>query len=47
MREQLGDFVYDDYEFERQLGSRERRPMILLESGAQYEGEWLRQTQIR
>ena len=47
MREQLGDFNYDDHAFEKTLGVRENRQMIMLESGAQYEGEWLRNTQIR
>ena len=47
MREQLGPFVYDDYQFENTLGKRELRETMLLENGAQYEGEWLKQTQIR
>ena len=38
MREQLGSFVYDDHKFESTLGLREKRDMIVLESGARYEG---------
>jgi len=47
MREQLGEFNYDDYAYEKKLGSREMRQMVMLESGAQYEGEWLRGSQVR
>ena len=41
MRAQLGDFQYDDDHFERSLGDREQRNMVVLENGARYEGEWL------
>ena len=41
MRAQLGDFQYDDEHFERSLGDREQRAMVVLENGARYEGEWL------
>lgn len=47
MRAQLGEFSYDDDQFERQLGEREQRPMVILENGARYEGEWLTSTQVR
>ena len=47
MRAQLGPFAYDDMQFEKQLGDRERRQMVVLENGAQYEGEWIRGSQIR
>jgi len=47
MRAQLGEFCYDDDQFERQLGDREQRIMVILENGARYEGEWLLSTQIR
>jgi hypothetical protein len=40
IREQLGDFEYGKPE--PSLGmNRESRPMISLENGARYEGEWL------
>lgn len=42
MRAQLGPFNYDDYAYEKTLGQREIRQMVLLENGAQYEGQWLR-----
>ena len=41
IREQLGDFIYDDEEYELQLGKRTYRPLTYLENQAQYEGEWL------
>ena len=47
MRAQLGDFQYDDEHFERSLGDREQRAMVVLENGARYEGEWLLGSQIR
>ena len=47
MRAQLGDFQYDDDNFERSLGDREQRPMVVLENGARYEGEWLLGSQVR
>ena len=47
MRAQLGDFQYDDEHFERSLGDREQRSMVVLENGARYEGEWLLGSQIR
>lgn len=47
IREQLGDFKYEDAAYEKQLGQCEHRPLVLLENGAQYEGEWTRGTQIR
>ena len=47
MRERLGPFVYNDYQFEKELGQRERREMVILENGARYEGEWLVQSNVR
>ena len=47
MREQLGPFSYDEVAFEKQLGVREQRDMVILENGARYEGEWLRGQPIR
>ena len=47
MRDQLGPFIYDDHEYERSLGQREVRQMVILENGAQYEGQWLRGTHVR
>ena len=47
MRAELGDFVYDDYQFEKNLGPREQRVTAILENGARYEGEWIVNTQIR
>ena len=47
MREQLGAFHYDDHQFEKQLGYRERRDMVILENGARYEGEWLKGSSVR
>ena len=41
MREKLGPFSYDDHKFERNLGQREERDIIILENGARYEGQWL------
>ena len=42
MHEQLGGFYYDDHAFEKTLGYRESREMVVLENGARYEGEWLK-----
>jgi len=47
MREQLGAFSYDDFQFEKQLGKREGREMVILENGARYEGEWLTSSSVR
>ena len=47
IREQLGPFNYDDVEYESTLGRREMRQLMFLENGVQYEGEWLKGTQIR
>jgi len=47
MRAQLGAFSYDDDQFEKMLGERENRMMVILENGARYEGEWLVNTQVR
>lgn len=47
MRAELGEFVYNEYAFEKKLGAREVRPSTILESGARYEGEWLVGTQTR
>jgi len=47
MRAQLGAFSYDDDQFEKMLGERENRMMVILENGARYEGEWLVSTQVR
>ena len=40
MRQELGEFIYEDLAFEKKLGSREQRDAVLLENGAKYEGEW-------
>ena len=45
--EKLGDFRYDDYELERRLGDCEKRDVVITETGARYDGEWLKGTQIR
>ena len=37
----LGEFVFDDFEFEKTLGQTEKRPMHTDEYGDRYEGEWL------
>lgn len=47
MRQQLGPFVYDDHKYEMSLGQRDNRQMAILENGAQYEGQWLRGTDVR
>ena len=47
MRQKLGDFMYEDVAFERQLGQCQQREPVLLENGARYEGEWIPGTQIR
>lgn len=41
MRQTLGEFLYDDQQFEQELGAREPRITVILENGARYEGEWL------
>jgi hypothetical protein len=47
MKLKLGDFEYDEFKFEKDLGSRTEKPVILLENGAKYLGEWLNHTEIR
>jgi len=47
MRDQLGEFNYDDFQFEKSLGNREQRDMVILENGARYEGEWLQGLSVR
>ena len=39
-RKELGDFVYD-LTTESTLGKREARKAVILESGANYDGEWI------
>ena len=39
IREQLGDFEFGHEP--KSLGKRELRPMMVLENGARYEGQWL------
>jgi hypothetical protein len=34
-------FVYDKVDFEATLGARENKPLIVMENGAHYTGEWL------
>jgi len=41
MRQNLGEFIYNDQLFEQELGAREQRIVVTLENGAKYEGEWL------
>jgi hypothetical protein len=43
----LGQFKFEDYEFEAKLGKREKRPMVVMENGARYIGEWLINFKIR
>jgi len=38
MAAKLGSFQYDDHKFERSLGQREEREVMILENGAKYEG---------
>ena len=38
----LGDFKYDDPKDEKQYGERVYRDTTVLDSGAHYKGEWLR-----
>jgi hypothetical protein len=47
MRQELGDFVFEDYDFDKSLGRREKREAAVLENGARYEGEWLPRTDVR
>jgi hypothetical protein len=47
MRQELGDFVFEDYDFDKSLGRREKREATVLENGARYEGEWLPRTDVR
>jgi hypothetical protein len=44
MRADLGEFVYDDTNFEKAAGPREARITVILENGARYERDWLRST---
>jgi len=45
IRQELGDFDFGDEP--AGLGRRELRPMVVLENGAKYEGEWLINSDIR
>lgn len=45
MMRQLGPFFYG--ELANDGVPREKRPLIMLENGAKYEGEWLKNTEIR
>lgn len=47
MRANLGEFVYEDFPFEKKLGPREYREAAVLENGARYEGEWIPKTDVR
>ena len=47
MRQELGEFVYEDKAFEKKLGPREHRESVQLENGARYDGEWIPNTQTR
>ena len=47
VKDQLCSFAYDDQKLESTLGEREKREMIVLESGAHFEGQWLKFTEIR
>ncbi len=44
---ELGHFHYGPPRYEDDHVPREKRPLILLENGAKYEGEWLRGADIR
>ena len=44
MRADLGEFNYNDSQFERILGPREQRSSVVLENGARYDGEWIPNT---
>ena len=46
-RAELGDFNYDDFNYEAGLGNREERGEELLENAARYRGEWLVGSNIR
>jgi hypothetical protein len=43
----LGDFVYNEFTYEKTLGRRELRDGQILENGAKYCGEWLQGTETR
>ncbi len=42
---QLGHFDYGVPD--KDFIEREKKPLILLENGAKYEGEWLKNTDVR
>ncbi len=46
-RKELGDFHFEDVKKEIHMGQREVRKATILENGANYEGEWLVETQTR
>ena len=46
-RKQLGEFTYDQKDYEETLGQRDTRPETTIESGAKYSGEWLKGSQVR
>lgn len=46
-RKALDKFKYDDYSFESTLGERETRPLTVMENGARYTGEWVKNKQVR
>jgi hypothetical protein len=46
-RAELGDFVYDEFQYEADLGKREERGEEMLENAARYKGEWLVSTSTR
>jgi hypothetical protein len=47
MKQRLGEFDYNDLQFEKTLGSRVDKPVVLLENGAKYHGEWLVDSEVR
>ena len=49
-RMELAKFIYDDFEFEQKnLSGKqiEKRDIVTLENGAQYDGDWIKGTNIR
>lgn len=46
-RKTLDPFSFDAESEERELGQREERPLVVLDNGARYTGEWLVNKQIR
>ena len=43
----LDPFVYDDYTMDCTLQGCETRDIIELQDGSQYQGDWLRNTDLR